>query len=169
MLKDNGHFDETSPIHVYVYVNTFYRCRGNTDTILFVCSDCIRFAFMGILQAELDDIAQMWNTHLIRCRRGGISGIPEELYNIPSLQGNPQIFTLNIGDQYIITGYEECQCACDTQDLQYCQQYSTVKPAPACIEFLELVDILMDENDWYMPNNCEESFTLYLNLINEFQ
>ena len=66
----------------------------------------------------------------------------------------------------ITTGYEQCRRAYDNQDLQYCQQYSTEKPA---LEFLELVDILMDENDWYMPNNCDESLGLYLNLINEFR
>ena len=49
--------------------------------------DCIRFAFMEVLQEELDEITQSWNTHLLQRRRGGISGIPDELYNIPDLYG----------------------------------------------------------------------------------
>ena len=43
----------------------------------------------------------------------------------------------------------------------------SVKPAPAGIEFLELADILMCENDWFIPNNCEEAVILFLNLVNE--
>ena len=42
---------------------------------------------MDVLQKELDNTAQLWNSHIIRQRRGGISGIPEELYNIPALYG----------------------------------------------------------------------------------
>ena len=37
------------------------------------------------------------------------------------------------------SGYEECQSTFNDQDLQFCQQYSSVKPAPSGIEFLELV------------------------------
>ena len=28
-----------------------------------------------------------WNTHLMQNRRGGVSGIPGELYNIPDIHG----------------------------------------------------------------------------------
>ena len=64
----------------------------------------------------------------------------------------------------------DCKFAFDEQDLQFCKAYTTPKPAPATIEFLELADILLQENDWYIPTrNCEESLILYLNLINEIE
>ena len=47
----------------------------STDIILSACMQ------------ELDNTAQLWNSHVIRRRRVGISGIPEELYNIPALYG----------------------------------------------------------------------------------
>ena len=48
--------------------------------------------------------------------------------------------------------------------------YTATKPAPASIEFLELADILLQENDWYIPtSDCEEPLTLFLNLINEIE
>lgn len=65
------------------------------------------------------------------------------------------------------SGYAECPSTFDEQDLLFCKQFSTVKPAPAGIEFLELSDILMCENDWFIPNNCEEALILFLNLVNE--
>ena len=65
---------------------------------------------------------------------------------------------------------EDCKLPYDVLDLQFCKQYTTHKPAPASIEFLELADILLEENDWYIPtSNCEESLLLFLNLIHEIE
>ena len=42
---------------------------------------------MNILQKELDEIRVMWNTHVIRHAPRQVSGVPDELYYIPELQG----------------------------------------------------------------------------------
>ena len=42
---------------------------------------------MDVLQKEMNDIVQMWNTHVIRMPRGGVGGKPDELYHLPSLHG----------------------------------------------------------------------------------
>ena len=51
--------------------------------------DCIRFAFMDILQGELDEIRCLWNTHpMVKARTGHpICGIPDELFYIPEIHG----------------------------------------------------------------------------------
>lgn len=51
--------------------------------------DCIRFCFMDLLQCELHEINEMWNTHLIRPDRArkNVSGTPEELFFIPGIRG----------------------------------------------------------------------------------
>ena len=49
------------------------------------------------------------------------------------------------------------------------KQYTTTKPAPAGIEFLQLVEIIMEEEDWPMPSNYEEALDLYINLLNEME
>ena len=52
------------------------------------CRDCILFAFMNVLQEELNDICDMWNVHRIRADRAGrVSGIPDELIYLPELRG----------------------------------------------------------------------------------
>ena len=66
-------------------------------------------------------------------------------------------------------GYQDCKFPCDVQDYNFCKQYSAPKPAPAKIEFLEVFNILLEENDWYIPTNSEESLTLFLNLITEIE
>lgn len=42
---------------------------------------------------------------------------------------------------------------------------SEKNPAPVPIEFLNLVEILMTENNLYMADTCEEALSLYLDLI----
>ena len=44
---------------------------------------------MDVLQQELDEVRDMWNTHLIVHRRNEnqVYGIPDELYHIPEVQG----------------------------------------------------------------------------------
>lgn len=42
---------------------------------------------MEVLQVELNEVKENWNTHLMQNRRGGVSGIPDELYNIPEIHG----------------------------------------------------------------------------------
>ena len=57
--------------------------------MILMCRDCLRFAFMDILQKELDCVKDMWNTHLIRkSRRDILGGIPDALYFIPTIYGN---------------------------------------------------------------------------------
>ena len=60
----------------------------------FVCRDCIRFAFMDIIEMELNEVCDMWNNHLIAyTRRGNIDGIPEELYYLSEMRGNVVTYT----------------------------------------------------------------------------
>ena len=41
-----------------------------------------------------------------------------------------------------------------------------VKPPPVYQEFTDLAEILMEENQWDIPQDCQEALTLYFNLIN---
>ena len=80
---------------------------------------------MDVIQKELDNTAQLWNSHVIRRRRGGISGIPEELYNIPALYGMIYITYNNSCYNFSIiihstSDYEECRSTFNDQDLQFC-------------------------------------------------
>ena len=60
---------------------------------------------MGLLQCELNEISEMWNTHLIRPNRarGNVSGTPEELFFIPEIRGmasNHYCDTMYVQDLY---------------------------------------------------------------------
>ena len=46
--------------------------------------ECLWFCFSDLIQQELDELVEMWNTHHIRrSRHDTVSGIPSELYFLP--------------------------------------------------------------------------------------
>ena len=51
-------------------------------------SDCLRIAFMNILQNEIKQVATEWNNHPIRPSSTAVpNGSPEELFFMPALEG----------------------------------------------------------------------------------
>ena len=53
--------------------------------------------------------------------------------------------------------------------MDLCNEHTSKKPPLANIEFLELANIIMEEEDWPLPTNCEEALILFLNLVHEIQ
>ena len=70
---------------------------------------------------------------------------------------------------FIYAGYSPYSCAVDSDDLSFCFNYTSRKPPLAPEEFSILADILMRENNWIMPSNCEEALKLYINLLQSME
>ena len=66
----------------------------------------------------------------------------------------------------ILTGYRPCTCAADNCDIQFCKQYTAEKPVPVPLEFLDVAEILLRENGWSRPENCDNALDLYMDLVN---
>ena len=51
---------------------------------------CLQYCFMDLIQKDLDEVAQLWNSHIIRPSRMAEcpSGIPDEMYFFPQNSGN---------------------------------------------------------------------------------
>ncbi len=161
-LQNNNHYlDEMVSI---TYVSCMY----------IYTSDCLRFAFMDLLETELNQIAMEWNTHRMRPTRLSHSppGIPDELYFIPELAGRYKIiygFHHLPFHNIIIIGTRDYICTVSQQDLQYIRQYirqytSTTDP-PAPLEFLDAAEIVMVEKNLDMPTNISEALLLFIELV----
>ena len=131
---------------------------------------------MDLLQEELKQMMDLWNTHVIRSSRAEtIGGIPDELYFFPEVTGIEQVQLRNYYANIPLLVYLFCvgadnyMCDISGRDLHVCKQYIKEKPAPVPIEFLNLVEILMTENNLYMPDTCEEALSLYLDLVDLIQ
>jgi len=129
--------------------------------------DCSKYAFMALIQADLDRMKSTWNAHRIRANKVSQNGIPDYLYYLPEYRGKRDIgstilFLLPIYD----IGLGDYSCMCDDADLDLCWQYACEKPQSTAPEFRTLADILMEEENLHLPANVEEVLTLYSNLVN---
>lgn len=55
-----------------------------------MCSHCLGFVYGDLIEKSLDEFKNRWNSHTIRHNRlaGCPSGVPEDLYNLPEINGN---------------------------------------------------------------------------------
>lgn len=125
-LRDSGRFDSLNQIHV----------------------ECLRFCCSRVLQAELDRIAQSWNTHQIRQQRNSElpCGRPDVLFFVPEMFG---------GNQYGVK--------VDIDDVALCKEMYAIPKQICSREFEDLARLL--KPDIVAPRNAEEAIALYNNLL----
>lgn len=64
-----------------------------------------------------------------------------------------------------IIGHENYSCDYDDQDFQLCQQIACDKPQPTIQEFMDLAEIVMEEENLDMPTTPQEALALYIDLV----
>lgn len=69
----------------------------------------------------------------------------------------------------INVGTRDYLCAVDISDLQLAVCHGREKPSPVSIEFLNAVDIIMDEEGLSMPSNIEDALKIYITLKHVFE
>ena len=63
---------------------------------------CLWICFSSLIQKDLDEVKEHWNTHRIRPSRfDTISGIPDELFYLPERHGRVDELTLPISEELI--------------------------------------------------------------------
>lgn len=120
---------------------------------------------MHLLEKELHEARDIWNTHLIRRQNAGVmSGIPDELYFLPEMRGKMCILVYCFNYTLIYIGYQDCSNIYDQDDMVMCLQHVKAKPT-ACNEFLHLTEILMRDEGLIVPNTAFEALQLYFKLV----
>ena len=66
----------------------------------------------------------------------------------------------------MLTGYRPYTCAADNHDIEFCKQYTEEKPVSVPLEFLDVAEILLRENGWSLPENCDDALELYMDFVN---
>jgi len=109
---------------------------------------CLWFCFAPLLQDDLDNIKDHWNTHLIRgSKHGTVSGRPNELYFLPELHG---------GEEDLLQPLSADQVQSMGENLTYVEEKSLQQ------EYFEYV---LTNTQLNMPINCEEGLDLYKQLL----
>ena len=115
--------------------------------------DCIRFCFTPLIQAELNRVARHWNLHKIRPSSNNESppGRPDVLFFLPQL--------LNTADYKTPAPSDEIEIAtemCSTNGDETVQ---------GCEEFLNLAELIMDDEGLNHPSTADEALVLYRKLV----
>ena len=124
---------------------------GNFDNSNVIQVECLRFCFMGLLQEELHRVAQNWNLHRIRCSNGETpAGKPDVLFFIPE--------ELDAINQKIDA---------DDNDVDVAENLCANRnhPRGCSSSFVQLAELIMEDNHLQMPRNIDEAMFLYLQLI----
>ena len=131
-LRDLGNFDDSDPAH----------------------AECIRFCFMHIIRKELDQVAELWNQHIISSSKSGNSsgprGKPDCMYFLPHLYQT-----------------KEYKLEVELEEVEEFIDNATMCPPDFSQEFEEFASVVMGELGLEMPNNVKEGLDLYLQLIKE--
>ncbi|XP_070562308.1 uncharacterized protein [Ptychodera flava] len=113
----------------------------------FLDKSLIQFCFLNFVQADLDEVSSIWNTHRIRSSRNqnAPSGRPILLYSLPELYGaDNQLRRV------------------DMQAIQCCEEECVPKGEYPCdVTIFDLCCTIMEESDWDKPSDPYEAATLY--------
>ena len=124
---------------------------NNTD---FLQVECFKFAFFPVIQKELENIKDNWNSHRIRkslqsSNEGRPAGRPDILYFVEE-SSSEYLFEFNHDDWRLLK--EKC-CTDERNTFWVCSN-----------EFFELAAIVMEENGLFEANSLEEALLLFQEL-----
>lgn len=110
----------------------------------------VQYCYMRIIREELEEVKFAWNHHRIRKQKSGdiVPGIPELLYNVPEILGNPQcqnyLHDIDVNDERF--QFLKSQC-CFQNDLND--------------DIKEAFDVI---SNYYRPSTILEARTMYIAL-----
>ncbi|XP_046861247.1 uncharacterized protein LOC124454484 [Xenia sp. Carnegie-2017] len=109
--------------------------------------ECLWFCFQSVLQNELNDIIDHWNTHYIRrSRYDTIPGVPNRLYFLPQLTGGAD-YIVQVPTDKINEMEEECEMEEGLND------------------YKEYFEHVMEIKGLRLPNNATEALALFQCLV----
>ena len=111
--------------------------------------ECLWFCFANLIQADLDKVKELWNSHYIRKSRfDTIAGIPDILYFLPESVGK-----------------RDCLIPVSNQQIQ-AMEVNCELDEPAENLYLEYFEHVLTEMDLRSPSNEEEASHLFQLLMN---
>ena len=112
--------------------------------------ECLWFCFWRVIQNELDEVRNHWNSHYIRrSHHGTVPGIPDILFFLP---GN--------------TGAVDCLVPVSSTKIQQVEPQCLMEEEENV--FKEYFEYLMETNSWDYAMNARDAFSLFQS-INQLQ
>ena len=115
--------------------------------------ECLKFAFMPVIQDELDRVTMHWNLHKIRPSSNdeSPSSRPDVLYFLPELNGK------NSRGQYVNMD--------EIEEIQEMSNHHVNRFDARRVDFVELASLIMEDERLSMPHTAHEALDLYMSLV----
>ena len=121
--------------------------QGKLDLCDELSKECLWYTFSGLIQKELDDIVEHWNTHRIRKSRSNcIAGRPDSLFYIPE----------NYGGVDMKVAVDDWKLGNASEDISENEEGN---------EYQEYFDYVMAELEVDIPTNWEGALNMYQRLL----
>ena len=140
------------------WINYFkdLRDQGLYDDSNNIHVQALQFCYYCLIQSNLDEVKQTWNHHNIRSTKhtGSLQGRPDLMFFLPH--------------NYSATN---CGLGLDFQELEMSISMYAKKPPsfPCQNEFIDLANILMDEQNLQHPCSRSEAEDLYVFLVSAME
>jgi len=131
--------------------------QGFYDTTNPMQVECLKFCYLSIIRNELIQMKNTWNNHRIRRNQSTQEnyrpcGIPNILYH--ALENNVIVHKKEINFEDLAIVEDTC---CEMNNHNYiCSR-----------EFFDLASIIIEENNFELPNNAAEAFQLYTAILEQ--
>ena len=110
--------------------------------------ECLWFSFSSLLQRDLDNVKEHWNTHFIRrSRHDTVHGRPNSLYFLPDIHGGERNLLLQV----------------ERRELDYVSHH-VILPEPFN-EYQEYFTMVQNSGMLPHPTNWREALKLYHTLV----
>ena len=121
---------------------------------------------MHLVQKDLNKVKQEWNCHRIRPSRHSSSpaGYPNVLFSLPEIQGIvwSSSTTCMITQLCNTAGTRDYLCTVENRDILVAEEYTEEPDPPGSLEFLEVAQTIMDQEQLEMPSTVQEALNLYV-------
>ena len=113
-----------------------------------ISKECLRFSFSSLLQRDLDNVKEHWNTHFIRrSRHDTVQGRPNSLYFLPDIHGGERNLLLQV----------------ERRELDYVSHH-VILPEPFN-EYQEYFTMVQNSAMLPHPTNWREALNLYHTMV----
>ena len=116
---------------------------GNTYHI-----ECLWFCYSKIIQQELYNVKDQWNSHNIRkSQHATVAGIPDLLFFIPEYYGGEN-------------------CLCEVSHAKLLQLEGSIQCEESENIYQEYFEYVCEMKNWHAPENVHEAFEMFQQLVN---
>ena len=129
-----------------------------------ICDSTARDIYLGILYGYKMVLQIIALVLAFATRKVKVKGLDDAKYIAAAIYVTSIVLAV-----IIVSGTTNYLFGVDWGDITFVEQYTVAKPVPVPLEFIDLVEIIMQENNLTVPQTIVDALALYIELINSVE